>query len=135
MIFADDPRWDSRWDELDRVSMELETATIPFSAEGYLEEFYSFYEIRDRSRTLAPAGVGFVQALEETCGDGPGAAIAAKAEALFGPPKRVLWFEDDKGLLEELEGPDGLAPLFFVFGLVFCEYEGFTLCFMSGTNN
>lgn len=28
-----------------------------------------------------------------------------------------------------------LAPFFFVFDLMFCEYEGFTLCFLSGSNN
>ena len=25
--------------------------------------------------------------------------------------------------------------MIFVFGIMFCEYDGFTLCFMSGTNN
>lgn len=46
-----------------------------------------------------------------------------------------MLFDDVSGIIDELEGPDGLAPFFFFFDLMFCEYDDFTLCFMSGSNN
>ena len=44
-------------------------------------------------------------------------------------------FDNNVKLREELEGPDGLSPFFFVFDLMFCEYGEYTLCFISGSNN
>ena len=62
-------------------------------------------------------------------------SIAEETERLFGLPKRVMVFDDDNALREELGGRKGLGPFFFHFGIMFCEYEGFTHCFISGTNN
>ena len=135
MIFADDARWDGRWDEIDAFSMAYETAVIPFSAAGYLEEFCTFYEIRQGTAALVPSEAGFVETLKEVSGDDRAGPIAEEAMRLFGLPRRVMIFDDPTAIRDELEGPEGLAPFFFVFDMMFCEYEDFTLCFMSGTNN
>ena len=44
-------------------------------------------------------------------------------------------FDDLSRIIDELEGPDGLTPFFFVFDVVFAEYEDFILCFINGSNN
>ena len=82
MIFSDDKRWDGRWNQINAFSMEYETAVIPFSATGYLKEFYDFYEIKNKNPALVPSEAGFYENLKEIC-----------------------------------------------------EYDDFTLCFMSGSNN
>ena len=108
-------------DKIYDLAMGYEVAVIPFFEEDYLEEFLDFYEIKTRLRGVS--------------GEYRWEAIAEEAKRLFGLPDRIMVFEDMTNLKEELEGPDGLAPFFFVFGLMFCEYEGYTLCYMSGTNN
>lgn len=120
---------------LDELTMKLEVAVQAFSAENYLREFYDFYEINHKNAKLVPSALSFHEALRELCGDDAWHQIAEETERLFGTPERVTVFDDDRTLRDELEDPDGLAPFFFVFDLLFCEYEGFTLCFISGTNN
>ena len=120
---------------LDELAMYYETAVQFFPATGFLEAFLDFYEIKHLDLRLIPAEGGFRETLREVSGDDVFSPIADLTEELFGTPDRVLVFEDASALREELEGPDGLAPFFFVFDLMFCEYEGFTLCFLSGTNN
>ena len=135
MIFASDPRWDKRWDLLDDFAMVYETAVIPFSSGDYLTEFYDFYRIKNRKASLVPSPDGFYETLKEVSGDDRWQPIAEKTESLFGLPTRVTVFDDHTQLRENLGGRRGLSPFFFVFDLMFCEYEDFTLCFMSGTNN
>ena len=120
---------------LDELAMAFEVSVIAFPAEDYMREFCDFYEIKNRDLKLIPSPNPFREALRELAGDDVWRPIAEQAESLFGAPKCVKVFEDDKALRDELEGPDGLAPFFFVFDLMFCEYEGFTLCYISGTNN
>lgn len=115
--------------------MKYEVSVHAFSADGYLNEFYDFYEIRDRSHALAASLDSFREALKELCGDDVWLVIAEQTEALFGEPKLVEVFENSSAVIDELEGADGLAPFFFVFGLLFCVFDGFVLCFISGTNN
>ena len=122
-------------DKIYDLAMEYEVAVIPFFEEDYLEEFLDFYEIKTRDLKLIPEEGSFDEALRDVCGEYRWEVIAEKAKRLFGLPDRIMAFEDMTDLKEELEGPDGLAPFFFVFDLMFCEYEGFTLCYMSGTNN
>ena len=117
------------------LAMGYEVAVIPLFEEDYLEEFLNFYEIRNRNVKLIPKEDSIEEALRNVSGEYRWEAIAEKAKSLFGLPNRILAFEDDAELREELEGPDGLAPFFFVFGMMFCEYEGYTLCYMSGSNN
>ena len=135
MIFSSDPGWDERWSQLDEFAMSYETAVIPFSPGDYLTEFYDFYRIKGRKPTLLPAADSFYEALRQVSGDRVWKPIAEKTESLFGLPSRVMVFDDDARLREALGGRRGLSPFFFVFGLMFCEFEGFTLCFLSGTNN
>ncbi|MDO4399578.1 MAG: hypothetical protein Q4D27_01360 [Coriobacteriia bacterium] len=127
--------WRTEFDALDDLAMEYEVAVIPFFKTDYLQEFYDFYEIKRRDAKLTPLQASFEEALREVSGEHRWEAIAKKAKELFGLPSRVMVFDDVKHLKGELEGPMGLAPFFFVFDMMFCEYEGFTLCFMSGTNN
>ena len=61
--------------------------------------------------------------------------VAELTESLFGQPRRVMVFEDDSALKDELEGPDGLGPFFFIFDLMLFEYGGHTLCFISVAND
>ena len=120
---------------LDKLSMYYETSVQLLPGSGWLEAFWDFYEIKNRTQRLIPAEGDFREALRELSGDDVFTPIADLTEALFGTPERVLVFEDDAALRDELEGPDGLGPLFFIFGLMFCEYGDYTLCFISGTNN
>ena len=128
-------RWDPRFDELDDFAMGREVSVLPLFETDYLTEFYDFYRIRQRTARLIPSGDDFTESLRLVAGDGRGQAVAQKAESLFGLPRRVMIFDDPTAIRDELEGPEGLAPFFFVFDMMFCEYEDFTLCFMSGTNN
>ena len=127
--------WRKEFDALDDLAMEHEVAVIPFFETDYLQEFYDFYEIKQRGAKLAPCQAGFEEALRDVSGEHRWEAIAQKAKELFGLPNRGMVLDDAKSLKGELEGPEGLAPFFFVFDMMFCEYEDFTLCFMSGTNN
>ena len=120
---------------LNNLAMVYETAVILLPAEGYLEEFLEVFEIKNRDLKLIPAPDGFAESLREVSGDDVWRPIAEKTERLFGLPKRVTVFEDSRTLREELEGTDGLGPFFFIFDLMFCEYEDFCLCFISGSNN
>ncbi len=120
---------------LDKLAMEYEISVQAFGAEDYLREFYGFYEIKNRDHRLIPSPDTFYETLKEVSGDDVWEPIAKKTESLFGAPARVTVFEDITGLRDELEGPDGLAPFFSVFDLMFCEYEDFTLCYISGSNN
>ena len=128
-------KWDARFDLIHEIAMEQGTAVIPFFHEEYITEFYDFYRVRNRNGTLTSVKEGFVLGLEEVCGVPYGDVIAEKAEELFGKPGRLTVFEDMKPLKEELEGPRGLGPFFFVFDILFAEYDGFTLCFISGSND
>ncbi len=120
---------------LDRLSMRYETSVQALPAGNYLEAFCDFYQIRDRNLKLVPSPDGFHGTLREVSGYDVWRPIAEETERLFGLPDRVTVFEDDRALRDELEGPDGLGPFFFIFDLIFCEYGGFTLCFISGSNN
>lgn len=120
---------------LDKLSMYYETSVQLLPGSGYLEAFWDFYEIKNRAQRLIPAEGSFREALRELCGDDVYEPIAELTEALFGTPAQVLVFGEDAALRDELEGPEGLGPFFFVFDLMFCEYGAFTLCFISGTNN
>ncbi len=120
---------------LDRLAMEYETSVYVFSADNYLNEFYDFFEIKNRKQKLISSPNTFHEALKELSGDDVWQRIAEKTVALFGVPTNVSIFEDDTVLKDEMEGPDGLAPFFFVFDMMFCEYDAFSLLFISGTNN
>ena len=120
---------------LDDLTMKYEVAVHALSQNDYLKEFYDFYEIKDRSAKLITSPDSFHETLKELGGDDVWRHIAGDTEYLFGEPNGVRIFEDVGKLTDELDGPDGLAPFFFVFDIMFCEYDGFTLCFMSGTNN
>ena len=120
---------------LDKLSMDYETSVQLLPGSGYLEAFWDFYEIKNRTQSLIPAEGDFREALRELSGDDVWEPIAKLTEALFGAPERVLVFEDNAALRGELEGPEGFGPFFFIFDLMFCEYGDYTLCFISGTNN
>jgi len=120
---------------LNELTMVYEVSVQALSTEDYLTEFYDFYEINNRESHLIPSPGSFHDTLKEVCGDDVWRRIAEYTEYLFGEPKRVTVFDDVRTVIDQLEGEDGLAPFFFVFDLMFCEYEGFTLCFISGTNN
>ncbi len=130
-----DPKREKQWEQLDELAMTYEVAVIPFCEENYLKEFFDFYRIRNRSTKLVETEEGFDESLRDVSGEYRWEEIARKARDLFGLPRRILFFDEDSRLRDELGGRRGLSPFFFVFGMMFCEYEGFTLCFMSGTNN
>ncbi len=130
-----DPSLREKVDRLDDLAMYYETAVQLFPGTGWLENFFDFYEIKHRDLKLIHAEGSFRENLRELSGDDVFTPIADLTEELFGTPERVLLFEDSAALCDELDGPDGLGPLFFIFGVMFCEYGDFTLCFMSGTNN
>ena len=130
-----DKDWLEQLYALDDLAMGYEVAVIHLLEDDYLSEFYDLFEVRGREARLVPSDEGFEQTLRAVCGERRWEVIAQRTEGLYGLPSRVMVFDDVAGLKDELEGPDGLAPFFFVFDLMFCEYEGFALCFMSGTNN
>ena len=122
-------------ERLIELAMRYETAVLLLPEDNYAKTFFDFYEIKNRDAKTIPAPDGFYETLKEVCGDDVWQPIAEKTESLFGLPKRVAVFENDAAWKDELEGPDGLGPFFFIFGVMFCEYDGFTLCFISGSNN
>ncbi len=130
-----DQIFQEKLDLLDDIAMGYEVAVIPLFKQDYLNEFYDFYEVKDRTSKLVPSEEDFDGALRSMTGEYRWKEIAGKTKELFGLPSRVMYFEDVKRLREELDGPDGLAPFFFVFDMMFCEYEEYTLCFLYGTNN
>ena len=121
--------------QLNELAMVYETSVQLLPAEDYLTCFYDGYEIKNRAQNLVPAEGSFEETLREVSGYDVWQPIAAKTRELFGAPERVMVFDDTSVLREELEGPEGLAIFYFVFDLLFCEYEDFTLCFLSGSNN
>ena len=128
-------RTDSRITLLNELSMPYETAVIPLYDADYTKEFCTFYHIYGQTAKTVPFELRFSDALKEICGDNCQKAIAETAVRLFGVPKRITVLEDGDNLIKLLEGPDGYAPFFFVFDLMFCEYDHLTLCFLSGSNN
>ena len=133
MLF--DQAWNEKLDRLDELAMGYEVAVIPLYEEDYLKEFYDLYEIKNRKPKLIPAEEGFEEMLRAVSGEYRWEEIAALAKRFFGLPRRITAFDDDAKLRDALGGRRGLSPFFFVFGMMFCEYCGFTLCFLSGTNN
>lgn len=127
--------WKAKLKLLDELAMRYEVAVKPLYKEDYLKEFYDFYEIKNRNAKLVPAEEGFEETLKNVSGEDSCEAVAEKTKSLFGLPVRVTVFDNNVKLREELEGPDGLSPFFFVFDLMFCEYGEYTLCFISGSNN
>ncbi|MBE6016279.1 MAG: hypothetical protein E7233_01545 [Lachnospiraceae bacterium] len=123
-------------DELDELAMAYETAVIDFAAGDYLNDFYDFYKLKKRDSKLVPSPDGFEAELAVTCSANRYKPVYEKVLELFGAPKRTMIFEDEKPVVDELEnGGRGLGPFFFIFYVMFCEYDDFTLCFISGTNN
>ncbi len=121
---------------LDDFAMEYETAVIYLDADNYLEQFYDLYFFKNRSWKLIPAEESFQGALDRLCGEDDGKLIAEKTESLFGLPKHIMVFDEVAELISELEAcSDGWGPFYIVFDLIFCEYEEYTLCFITGTNN
>lgn len=130
-----DKDWRAKLKLLDDLAMSYEVTVKPLYEEDYLKEFYDFYEIKNRRAKLVPAEEGFEKTLKNVSGEDSCEAVAEKTKSLFGLPVRVTVFDNNVKLREELEGPDGLSPFFFVFDLMFCEYGEYTLCFISGSNN
>ena len=121
---------------LDDFAMEYETAVLYLKEDQYLEEFYQLFFFKNREQTLIPFEESYEDAFIELCGDRGGKRIADKTESLFGRPIRMMVFENVDRVKEELEAAsDGWGPFYSVFDLMFCEYEGFTLCFIAGSNN
>ena len=122
---------------LDEFSKGYETSVTLLTEEDYLTEFFDWFHIRknrDAELIGSPDG-GFRESLREVSGYDSAEIIADRTEELFGTPRRITVFRDDSAIRDELVGPRGYAFWFFVFGIMFCEYDCFTLCFMSGTNN
>lgn len=123
-------------DELDELAMALETAVIDLASDDYLNDFFNFYRIKNKGHKLIPSEEGFETELSWLCSTNRYRPVYEKAIELFGEPERVMRFEDEKPVLDELEnGGKGPGPFFFIFDLIFCEYDGFVLCFISGSNN
>ena len=130
-----DDKWFDKLDLLNETAMGYEVGVTPLFEADYLKEFYDFFEIKDRSPRLIQSEDDFAESLRNLSGEYRWEASAEKTEELFGLPYRITFFDDITGLKEELGGPNGLSSFFFVFDIMFCEYEGFTLCFICGTNN
>ncbi len=127
------------FDKVDMIydlAMEYEVAVIPFFEDDYLNEFFDFYRIKNRDVKLIPSEEDFDESLKNLNGEYRWETISEKAKSVFGLPNRVMIFDNyDMVLMEQLGGRNGLTPFFFVFDLMFCEYEDYTLCFISGSNN
>ena len=135
-VFVDRELFD-KVEGLHELAMYYETSVMAFGREDYLNQFFRFYRIRNRTPRPVPSTVDFYESLKEVSGDGRSQPIAAETVRLFGLPERVMVFEveDIRRLTDEMEGPRGCGPFFFNFDIMFCEYRDFTLCFISGTNN
>ena len=129
------------WDkvqELHELAMKYEVAVVPFFEKDYLKEFCDFYRIRNREAKLIPSEENFDGSLRDLSGEYRWEEIAKKAMDLFGLPERIMVFDMNDSfdrLRDELGGRRGLSGFFFVFDVMFCEYDGYTLCFICGSNN
>lgn len=135
---AEKERIFDRTDALNEISMVYEVHVVPLFKADYLKEFYDFFRVRTRKAKLLLSEGGFDDALKELAGEYRWEETAGKTKELFGPPARVTAFAEDESfykLREELGGRRGCSGFFFVFDVMFCEYEGFTLCYICGTNN
>lgn len=122
-------------EDFNEFSMQYEVYAHVLKNTDYLVEFFDFYEICDREHSLIESTESFNDLMRNLAGDDVFLKIIEKSEALFGTFLSLKVFDDDEKIKEELEGPDGLSIFFFVFDLFFCEYDGFTILFISGTNN
>lgn len=135
MILSGDDTVMNKIEILNALTMKDEVSVQAFSADGYLQEFYDFYEINKRDQQLTAFDGTFGDAMREVFGDAVYITIADQTRYLFGEPKCVMIFDDPAAVIGEMEGEEDLAPFYIVFDLMFCVYDGFTLCFISGTNN
>ena len=121
---------------LDDLAMEYETAVFYLDKDDYLEQFYELNFAVDRTCSLTVYDGSLQDAFADLCGEDAGKLIAEKTESYFGIPKKILFFDDTAKVTDELEAAsDGWGVFYIVFDAMFLEYEGFALCFVSGTNN
>ena len=134
---ADKDQLFNKAEELDKLAMLYEVSVSPFFEKDYLTEFYDFYRIRNRKAKLIPSEKDLDGSLRDLSGEYRWKEIAEKTKSLFGLPERIMVFsiDDLEHLKDELGGRRGCSGFFFVFDVMFCEYDGYTLCFICGTNN
>ena len=134
---ADKEQLFDKAEELDELAMLYEVSVMPLFEKDYLKEFYDFYRIRNRKAKLIPSEEDLDGSLRDLSGEYRWKEIAEKTKSLFGLPERIMVFsiDDLEHLKDELGGRRGCSGFFFVFDVMFCEYDGYTLCFICGTNN
>ena len=116
--------------------MDYDIAVLALPAENCLQEFLDFYEIEAPDAKLVPLELSFRETIEDMGHYDSWQLVADKAEELFGLPARIMVLEDEAPVLRGLETSEGgVGPFYVMFWLAFCEYEGFTLCFMAGSND
>ena len=121
---------------LDDLAMEYETAVFYLDKDDYLEQFFDLNFTVDRICSLTVYDGELEEAFSDLCGEDAGKLIAEKTESYFGIPKRILFFDDTAKVTDELEASsDGWGVFYIVSDAMFLEYDGFALCFVSGTNN
>ena len=120
--------------QLNDFTMKYEAAVIPFSADGYLEEFFDFYKMKRRDHGVTRFSRSLEKTLKSYGGDDCAGPITREIKKTFGLPLDVKVFVNSTYSLHEFEDGDNLTPFFFVFDIVFCEYENFTLCLIFGSN-
>ena len=122
--------------KLDDFTIDYGTAVLALPFADYCAEFCRFYRIGKPKFGLVPSPDGFRGTLREVCGYSVWEPIAEKTEEIFGVPDRVTVPDDVRKPLDRLEMcGGGLGPFYCMFDIMFCEYDGFVLCFMSGSND
>ena len=121
---------------LDDFAVDYDIAVLALPAEDCLQEFLDFYELKAPDAKLVPSELDLRETIEDMGHYDSWQLVADKAEALFGLPERISVLEDEDPVLRSLETSEGgVGPFYVMFCLAFCEYEGFTLCFMAGSND
>ena len=128
--------YNEKLDILEDLAMNREVAVYTFPKENWLEEFRTFFRIRDNIKTVPEVSeFSFEELMSGFTGGKDTEQILSLARELFGEPGALYQIRDDEKLRDRLGGPRGSCGFFFVFDLFFAVCDTCTVCWISGTNN
>ncbi|MCR4951466.1 MAG: hypothetical protein K6A40_09115 [Solobacterium sp.] len=123
-------------EELEKAALNREITFCQFSKENWLEEFRSFFRIREKMKTVPEdSEFSYEERMNAFTGEVDTALIMSLADELFGRPSALYQIHDDSKLKEWLGGRRGGSGFYIVFDLFFAVYDTCTVCWISGTNN
>ena len=128
--------YNKKMDELEKAALNREITLYSFSKENWLEEFRSFFRIKEKMKTIPEdSEFSYEERMNAFTGEKDTDLIMSLADELFGKPSALYQIHDDSRLREWLGGTRGGSGFYFVFDLFFAVYDTCTVCWINGTNN